>query len=306
MSSRFSVAANCESLTLSLSMAWRCGAHPRGPKIASASMVALGPVPHSSTLITFFCLPVAWPAGSVVFAGRLAGLCARVCTLQSFLAVCQVLSSKSARDLAHLRYSARLLAASQRQYDHDCLHFCAAAHAAPPPYHIWPKRVRRASLLLPESLPSAPPLNRYLCCHVRSQASVAWECALAPYPASDNVTARGRRRRSGTAVHLNPLRCSLSMSSPPLLLRFPAPLVYAFRCVLSGQLPFSHSVPLDSLPLHGLCPRSNCQVCITRPPPATTRGYTLVECRWRSGSPAFPVQLHGIPAWLPGSYRFVA
>jgi hypothetical protein len=99
-----------------------------------------------------------------------------------------------------------------------------------------------------ESLPSAPSLNRYLCCHVRSQPSVGWECTLAPYPASDNVTARGRRRGPVPPVHLNPLRSYLSMRSSPLpLLQFPAPLVYPFLCVLSGYLPFCPSVPCDSL-----------------------------------------------------------
>jgi hypothetical protein len=57
--------------------------------------------------------------------------------------------------------------------------------------------------------------------------------------------------------------------------------VYPFLCVLTGHLPFCHSVPWDSLPLHGLCPRSNCQVCITREPPHTAGGYTFVERRWR-------------------------
>jgi hypothetical protein len=47
------------------------------------------------------------------------------------------------------------------------------------------------------------------------------------------------------------------------------------------HLPVGHSVPWDSLPLHGLCPRSNFQVCITRPPPDTAGGYTLVERRCR-------------------------
>jgi hypothetical protein len=35
------------------------------------------------------------------------------------------------------------------------------------------------------------------------------------------------------------------------------------------------------LPLHALCPRFHCQVCITRPPPGTAGGYTFVERRWR-------------------------
>jgi hypothetical protein len=212
-----------------------------------------------------------------------AGWTRRACVSPAvLLAVCHVLPSERACDLAHLRYSARLQAASQRSDAPGCLLFRDAAHAALPLDHPWTKRVRRASLLLPESLPSGRSLNRCLCCHVRSQATVAWECALAPYPAADNVSARGRRRGSGPPEHLNPLRCSLSMRSPPLpLLHLPAPIVYPFLCVLSGHLPFCHSVPWDSIPLHGLCPRSNCQVCITRPPPGTAGGYTLVERRWR-------------------------
>jgi hypothetical protein len=63
------------------------------------------------------------------------------------------------------------------------------------------------------------------------------------------------------------------MRSPLMpLLQLPAPIVYPFLCVLSGHLPFCHSVRWDSLPLHGLCPRFNCQVCITRPPPETAGG----------------------------------
>jgi hypothetical protein len=65
------------------------------------------------------------------------------------------------------------------------------------------------------------------------------------------------------------------------LLQFPTPLLFPFFCVLSGHLPFCHSVPWDSLPLHGLCPRSHCQVCVTRPPLNTAVGYTFVERRWR-------------------------
>jgi hypothetical protein len=44
--------------------------------------------------------------------------------------------------------------------------------------------------------PVRPSRNLYLCCHVPSQVLVAWECALAPYPAADNVSARGRRQGS--------------------------------------------------------------------------------------------------------------
>jgi hypothetical protein len=65
------------------------------------------------------------------------------------------------------------------------------------------------------------------------------------------------------------------------LLQFPTPLLFPFLCVLSDHIPFCHSVPWDSLPLHVLCPRSHCQVCVTRPPPSTATGYTFVERRWR-------------------------
>jgi hypothetical protein len=73
-------------------------------------------------------------------------------------------------------------ALTQRLDAPGCLLFRDAARAALPLDYPWTKRVRHAYLLLPESFPSAPSLNRYLCCHVRSQASVAWECALLPTP----------------------------------------------------------------------------------------------------------------------------
>jgi hypothetical protein len=69
-----------------------------------------------------------------------------------------------------------------------------------------------------------------VCCHVRSQAPVAWERALTPYAASQKVSARGRRCGSGPPVHFNRLRCSLSMRSSPMpLLQSPVPLVHPFR-----------------------------------------------------------------------------
>jgi hypothetical protein len=79
------------------------------------------------------------------------------------------------------------------------------------------------------------------------------------------------------------LSVALFPCAPPLcrscsfLLRLCTP----FLCVLSGHLPFCHSEPWDSLPLHGLYPRFTYQVCITRPPPGTVGGYTSVERRWR-------------------------
>jgi hypothetical protein len=33
--------------------------------------------------------------------------------------------------------------------------------------------------------------------------------------------------------------------------------------------------------VHGLCPRANCEVPITVPPPGTAGGYTSIERRWR-------------------------
>jgi hypothetical protein len=194
-------------------------------------------VPHSSSLTTFFCLPVAWLTGSVDFVARLAGLGRRVCPPQSVRAtslICDTLH------VCRPHLSVRTP---------GCLLFRAAAHAALPSDHPWTKRVRRASLLLPESLPSAPTLIRYLCCHVLSQASVAWECALAPYPAVDNVSARGRRRGSGPPEHLNPLRSSLSMRSPPSA-------ALALAC--------SACVPL---PLYPLGPPSFLSLCALGIPP---------------------------------------
>jgi hypothetical protein len=284
MSSRFSVAAEFHVIRSVIRPVLEYGMEVWGPPEGSTQRKRKRGASTPGPLLQLFdnLLLSACRLACGVRSFRLeAGLTRRACVSPTvLLAVCQVLPSDSACDLAHLRYSARLQAASQRPDTHDCLHFRATDHTAMPP--SLAQASRRASLLLPESLPSAPSLNRYLCCHVRWQASVAWESAFAPYAASDNVSACSRRRGSGPPEHLNPLRCSLSMRSPLMpLLQFPAPLVYSFLCVLSGHLPFCHSVPWDSLPLHGLCPHSNCQVCITRPPPKTAGGYTFVErhCR---------------------------
>jgi hypothetical protein len=197
------------------------------------------------------------------------------------VALCQVMPNESAIDLAHSRCSARLQAASQRPATNHCLHFRAAAYAALLPDPPWPKRVCSVSQLLPEPLLPAPPRSRSFCCHVRSQ-SVARERTLAPYPPSENASASGYQRGPGPPTHPKPFRCSLSIRSPPLqLLWYPAATVYPFLCVLSGKLPFCHSVPWDSLPLHGICPRFHCQVFIIRPPLVTAEGYTLVDSRWR-------------------------
>jgi hypothetical protein len=72
------------------------------------------------------------------------------------------------------------------------------------------------------------------------------------------------------------------MCSPPLPLpHFGAAVVFPFLGVLSGKLPYCHSVDWASVPVHGLCPRPNCEVPITLPPPGTAGGYTLFERRWR-------------------------
>jgi hypothetical protein len=44
---------------------------------------------------------------------------------------------------------------------------------------------------------------------------------------------------------------------------------------------YPDSVDWDSIPLQGLCPRTNCEVPITMHPPGTAGGYTLPEHRWR-------------------------
>jgi hypothetical protein len=58
-------------------------------------------------------------------------------------------------------------------------------------------------------------------------------------------------------------------------------MVFPFLYVLSVKLPYCHSVDWDSVPVHGLSPRPNCEVPITVPPPGTVGGYTLIERRWR-------------------------
>jgi hypothetical protein len=198
------------------------------------------------------------------------------------LSVCQVLPSERACDLAHLRYSERLRASSRLPPSRTSLHFRAAARAAMASDHPWLQRVLRSSQDLPEPLPATTLSNRSLRDHLRSQTSSAWETALAPNPAAENVSARGRRRGPGPPAHINPLRHSLDMCSPPLpLLHSGAAVVFPFLCVLSGKLPYCHSVDWDSVPVHGLCPRPNCEVPITVPPPGTAGGYTLIERRWR-------------------------
>jgi hypothetical protein len=174
------------------------------------------------------------------------------------------------------------------------------------PDHPWPKRVRRASLLLPESLPSATPLNRYLCCHVRSQTSVAWERALAPYLASDNVSARGRRRGPGPPEHPNPLSVAPFQCAPPccrfcsFLPRLCTPSFVSSRATFLSVTLFL-GTPCRCM--------GSVLVLIARFP-------SLAHCRMLLGvhdcatalalRPAFPFQLQGFLAWLAGPYRFVA
>jgi hypothetical protein len=173
------------------------------------------------------------------------------------LSVWQVLPSECACDLAHLRYSERLRAASRQPHSQTSLHFRAAARAAMASDHFWLLRVLRSSQQLPGPLPPATLANRSLRDHLLSQTSSAWEAALAPYPAAENVSARGRRRGPGPPAHINPLGRSLDMCSPLPILHSGADVVFPFLCVLSGKFPFCHSVTWDSVPVHGLCPRPN-------------------------------------------------
>jgi hypothetical protein len=179
--------------------------------------VALGLVPSRSSLTAFSSLCVAWPTGCADFAEGLDGLC--VCVSPAvLLAVWHVPPSKSACDLAHLRYSARLQAASQRPDARDCLHFRAAAHAALSPEHIRPKGIRRASLLTATVAPVCP----------ISASFPLLSCALAgigrlgvrprPLPRCRQrlcppSSAWLRPCRASYSCY-NPLRCSLSMCSP--------------------------------------------------------------------------------------------
>jgi hypothetical protein len=92
------------------------------------------------------------------------------------------------------------------------------------------------------------------------------------------------------------------MAAPALL---PA-VVFPFLCVFSGRLPYCHSVDWDSIPcfmvplLFGFCPRPNCEVPITMPPPGTAGGYTLPERPWRC------VQQVGLGVTLDSAIRLSA
>jgi hypothetical protein len=70
-----------------------------------------------------------------------------------------------------------------------------------------------------------------------------------------------------TPLTLAPLLCFSCTVALPL----------SFLCVLLSKLPLCYSVDWDCLPKHGLCPRPNCEVDITMPPPGTAEGYKLVE-----------------------------
>jgi hypothetical protein len=144
----------------------------------------------------------------------------------------------------------------------------------------WLRRVQSCSLLLHSPLPPTATANRCLRDHLRSQNSSGWEAPLAPYLASDNVSARGRRRGPGPPVHINPLRQSLALCSSPLpILRCCGVSVSLFAL---WQAP---SLPLCRLALLArswcVCPRQNREVNITAPLPSTAGGHTLLERRWR-------------------------
>jgi hypothetical protein len=77
------------------------------------------------------------------------------------------------------------------------------------PDHPWLRRVLRSSQQLPDPLPLATLANCSLCDHLRSQTSSALEAALAPYPAAENISARG----GGVALARQP---TSTLSGAPL------------------------------------------------------------------------------------------
>jgi hypothetical protein len=117
---------------------------------------------------------------------------------------------------------------------------------------------------------------------VRSQASIPWERVFAPYPATDNVSALSRRFACSPPVHLDPLRCSLSMSSLPSA-------TLAVSCSACEPLPLCPLGPASFLSLRTLefcavaCALSSSSLPGLHhpPPPATAGRYTLAERRSR-------------------------
>jgi hypothetical protein len=150
-------------------------------------------------------------------------------------------------DIAHLLFSTRLKAAFKNTDTHTCRHSRATAHDALPSDHLWSVRERHTPLLLPASLLPAQPTNAHLSPQVRCQMSITRELALAPCPASENVSARDRRCCAGPPAHLNPYRCSLTVRTPLLHLRYLDAAVYPSLCVLSGKLRYA-TVCLGDLP----------------------------------------------------------
>jgi hypothetical protein len=160
-----------------------------------------------------------------------------------------------------------------------CLHFRATAHAALPPDHHWLKRVRRASLLLPESLPSAPSESLpVLACaragvgrlEVRPRSLPRYRQRLCPRPSAWIRPSRASEPSPLLSYHALPLFAALAVS--------------CFACV---PLPLSPLGPPSFLSLCalGLPPVAwaltsfDCQVCVTRPD--TAGGNTCVERCWR-------------------------
>jgi hypothetical protein len=92
----------------------------------------------------------------------------------------------------------------------------------------------------------------------------------------------------GAMVHMAAFCCDVDGKNTDLLgsMAFhiqTAKGISCMKCWVHAQrtVPYCHSVDWDSVPVHGLCPRPNCEVPITMPPPGTAGGYTLIERRWR-------------------------
>jgi hypothetical protein len=125
---------NCASSTLSSgpfwSMAWRFGARLRSLSRENASGVSRTPPPppflHFDQLLLTACRLACGIRGLPGEPGWTRRACV---SSEVILAVCQVLPSECACDLAHLRYSERLRSASRRLCDPSTLHFRAAARA---------------------------------------------------------------------------------------------------------------------------------------------------------------------------------
>jgi hypothetical protein len=137
--------------------------------------------------------------------------------------------------IAHLRYSTRLKAAFKHPDTHTCRHLRAAAYDALPSDQLWSVRVRRnpSFCRLRSCLPSLLIATFAPMCAARCQSLGNSPSLLVLH-----------RKMSQPAVvvaeqallHINPFRCSLTVRTPLLHLRYPDAAVYPSLCVLSGKL----------------------------------------------------------------------